>query len=85
MDLDFGHDGTLYVLEIDHDSLLGPAREGAIWAIPRGGGEPQRIELPAGTLVEPGGIAVGRHGDLYVSNHAREAGVGQVLRIELDD
>ncbi len=85
MDLDFGHDGTLYVLEIDHDSLLGPAREGAIWAIPPGGGEPRRIELPAGKLVEPGGIAVGRHGELYVSNHAREADEGEVLRIELDD
>jgi hypothetical protein len=84
MDLDFGRDGTLYVLEIDHDSLLQPAREGAIWAVPPGGGTPQRIELPAGTLTEPGGLAVGRHGDLYVSNHSREAGAGQVLMIELD-
>ena len=74
MDLDFGRDGTLYVLEIDHDSLLAPGREGAIWAVPRGGGAPERIELPAGTLVEPGGLAVGRSGDLYVSNHSREAG-----------
>jgi len=84
MDLDFGRDGTLYVLEIDHDSLLAPGREGAIWAVPRGGGTPERVELPAGTLIEPGGIAVGRDGDLYVSTHSREAGAGQVLRIELD-
>ena len=84
MDLDFGRDGTLYVLELDHDSLLAPSREGAIWAVPRGGGTPERVELPAGTLIEPGGIAVGRHGDLYVSNHSREAGAGEVLRIELD-
>ena len=86
MDLDFGRDGTLYVLEIDHDSLLepiGPSREGGLWAVPPGGGTPEQIELPAGTLIEPGGIAVGKHGDLYVSNHAREAGVGEVLKIEL--
>jgi hypothetical protein len=87
MDLAFGRDGTLYVLEIDHDSLLNPAsKEGALFAVPPGGGgTPERIELPAGTLTEPGGIAVGRHGDLYVSNHAREAGKGEVLKIELDD
>ena len=28
MDLAFGRDGTLYVLEIDHDSLLGPSNGG---------------------------------------------------------
>ena len=84
MDLDVGHDGTLYVLELDSDSLLNPGLDGAIWAVPPGGGTPERLALPAGTLVEPGGLAVGRHGDLYVSNHSREAGAGQVLRIELD-
>jgi hypothetical protein len=83
MDLDFGPDGTLYVLEIDHDSLLGPSREGAILAVPPGGGTPERIELAEGTLTEPGGIAVDRRGRLFVSNHSREAGAGQVLRIRL--
>lgn len=85
MDLAFGRDGTLYVLEIDHDSLLNPSREGALLAVPRGGGTPQPIALPAGTLTEPGGIAVGQRGELYVSNHAREAGTGEVLRLTLDD
>jgi hypothetical protein len=84
IDLDFGRDGTLYVLEIDHDSILDPAgpAEGGLWAVPPGGGTPEQIELSAGTLTNPGGIAVGKHGDLYVSNHAREAGVGEVLKIE---
>jgi sugar lactone lactonase YvrE len=84
MDLAFGRDGTLYVLEIDSNSLLQDGTDGGIWAVPRRGGTPSRIDLPAGTLTEPGGIAVGRNGDLYVSNHAREAGNGQVLRIDLD-
>jgi hypothetical protein len=87
MDLAFGRDGTLYVLEIRHESLLSPSTEGAIWAVPPGGGTPERVELPAGTLIEPGGIAVGRHGALYVSNHARSAAAsptpGEVLKIKL--
>ena len=86
MDLAFGRDGTLYVLEIDSDSLLGPpigpSTDGGLWKVPRGG-TPQKIELPAGTLTEPGGIDVGKHGELYVSNHGREAGAGEVLRIDL--
>jgi hypothetical protein len=78
MDLAFGRDGTLYVLEIDHDGLLTPANEGAIFAVTRKGA--RRIELPAGALPYPGGIAVGRDG-LYVSINARSPGGGQVIRI----
>ena len=80
MDLAFGRDGTLYVLEIDSDSLLQPGTDGAIWAVRRG--TARKLELPAGTLTEPGGIAVGRDGKLYVTNHSREAGNGEVLRID---
>jgi hypothetical protein len=85
IDLDFGRDGTLYVLEIDRDSFLGPSRDGGLWKVPPGGGTPERIELPEGTLTEPGGLAVGWRGRLFVSNHASEAGVGEVLEIDLDD
>jgi hypothetical protein len=87
MDLAFGPDGTLYVLEIDHDSLfppVGPSTEGAIFAVPRGGGTGQRIALPAGKLVEPGGLAVAGRKTLVVSNHGREAGTGEVLEVTLD-
>jgi hypothetical protein len=79
MDLAFGRDGTLYVLEIDQDGLLTPTNEGAIFAIPRRGGIRQ-IKLPAGTLPYPGGLAVD-DGDLYVSVNARSPGGGQVLKI----
>jgi hypothetical protein len=85
MDLDFGHDGTLYVLEIDSDSLfgmVGPGTDGGLWTVSRSG-TPQKVALPAGTLTAPGGIAVGRHGTLYVSNRATENDVGEVLRIDL--
>jgi hypothetical protein len=83
MDLAFGRDGTLYVLEIDHNGLLAPGKEGALFAISRRG-EKQQIKLPAGTLPEPGGLAVGDDG-LYVSIDSRSPGGGQVLRIRNRD
>jgi hypothetical protein len=79
MDLAFGRDGTLYVLEIDHDSLLGPLTQGALFAISRRG-ERRRIAMPAGTLPYPGGLTIG-DGGLYVTINARSPGGGQVLRI----
>jgi hypothetical protein len=85
MDLDFGPDGTLYVLEIARNSLLSDDTNGGIWTVPPGGGTRQRIEFPPGTLTYPGGLAVGRHDKLYVSNNARAARIGEVLEIELDD
>jgi hypothetical protein len=79
MDLAFGKDGTLYVLEIAHNGLLSGSTEGGLFAVSRDGTKRQ-IDLPAGTLTMPGGIAVGRDG-LYVTNNAGSPGGGQVLRI----
>jgi hypothetical protein len=80
MDLAFGRDGTLYALEIDHDSLLNPAsNEGALYAVSRTG-DKRQIELPAGALPMPGGIAVGR-GGLYVTINSGSPGDGKVVRI----
>jgi DNA-binding beta-propeller fold protein YncE len=84
MDLAFGRDGTLYVLEIDANSLLDPSsEEGAIFAVAPGATTGTRIPLPAGTLTAPGGIAVGDHGELYVSDHGTSGSKGRVLRIDL--
>jgi hypothetical protein len=83
MDLAFDGDGTLWVLEIDHDSLLNPkSSEGAIFSVDQNGTKTQ-LSLPAGTLTEPGGIAVGRDGALYVTNKSTAAGAGEVLRIDV--
>jgi hypothetical protein len=43
----------------------------------------RRSRSRPGTLTEPGGIAVGKRGELYISNHGREDKVGEVLRISL--
>jgi hypothetical protein len=82
MDLAWGRDGTLYALEIDHDGLFpptGPLTDGAIFAVSPDGTSRQ-LDLPAGTLTAPGGIAVGHHA-LYVTNNSVSPGGGQVLRI----
>jgi hypothetical protein len=79
MDLAFGKDGTLYVLEISHNGLLSGSTEGGLFAVSRDGTKRQ-IVLPPGTLTMPGGIAVGKDG-LYVTNNAGSPGGGQVLRI----
>jgi hypothetical protein len=79
MDLAFGKNGTLYVLEIDHDGLLSGSTDGGLFAVSRDGAKRQ-IALAPGTLTMPGGIAVGKDG-LYVTNNAGSPGGGQVLRI----
>jgi DNA-binding beta-propeller fold protein YncE len=83
-DLAFDKAGTLYVLEIDSNGIIVPPTFGAIYAIDPGGTR-RTVVAPDGTLTEPGGIAVGPHGDLFVTNRARSPDDGQVLRIAVDD
>jgi hypothetical protein len=59
--------------------LFGPGTDGAIYAVSRNGAG-RRLALPAGTLTEPGGIAVGRDG-LYVTSFGGSPGGGRVLRL----
>jgi hypothetical protein len=79
MDLAFGKDGTLYALEIDHDSLLGGTNEGGLHAVDASGNATQ-IELPAGSLPMPGGITF-RKKALYVTVNSGSPGEGAVVRI----
>jgi hypothetical protein len=86
MDLAFDRHGTLWVLEIDHDSLfgpVGPSSDGAIFAVDKNGTSEQ-LELDPGTLTHPGGITVGKDGALYVTNNGDVAGEGEVLRIDVN-
>ena len=84
MDLAFDKTGTLYVLEIDSNGIIVPPAFGAIHAIDRDGTR-RTVVPPDGTLTEPGGIVVGPHGDLFVTNRGRSPDDGQVLRIAVDD
>jgi hypothetical protein len=68
IDLAFGRDGTMYVLEIAKEGLLavevfGAPPIGALWAV-KGG---TKTELAPGTLQAPGGVAVRHNGTLFVT------------------
>lgn len=84
IDITFGPDGSLYVLEIAKNGLLG-----AFGGAPDGwAGEIHRV-LPNGNkrkvnsdgLNAPGGIVVNQNGTIYVTNNSIESGTGQVLRL----
>ncbi len=67
IDLAFGDDGTMYVLEIAKGGLLafelGGDPTGALYAVKNG----QRTELVPGQLLAPGGVAVANGGTLFVT------------------
>jgi hypothetical protein len=83
IDLAFGRDGTMYVLEIVKEGLLGvevfgAPPIGALWAV-RGG---TKTELATGTLMAPGGVAVGYDGAVNVTTGTVFGpGAGTVVRI----
>jgi hypothetical protein len=82
VDLTFGRDGSLYVLEIAKNGLLAAftANEwtGALIRIAPDG---TRTELVPGVLTAPGGVAVGSDGSLYVTNNSIFSDIGEVIRI----
>jgi sugar lactone lactonase YvrE len=68
IDIAFGPDGTLYVAEIAHNSLLSGDLTGGLWSVPPGGGEPTL--LASDGLLAPGGVTVGPDGTVYLSTGA---------------
>lgn len=82
MDIGFGPDGTLYVLELAHNGLLalmGGDTTGGLWAVPAGGGEPELV-LTEG-LFMPGGMAVADDGTIYVANGTLAPDIGTLIAI----
>ncbi len=84
IDVEFGPDGSLYVLEISHDGLANVDPEagppmGGLSVVPSGGGEAELIASDG--LVMPGGMAVADDGTIYVSTCTVCPGVGAVVKI----
>ncbi|MEA2605848.1 MAG: hypothetical protein QOI00_605, partial [Chloroflexota bacterium] len=79
--LDFGPDGSLYVVEIVKDGVFnlftGGDITGALIKITGG----VRTELVAGQLHAPGDVAIARNGTIYVTNLSISPDGGQVLAI----
>jgi hypothetical protein len=83
IDLAFGPDGELYVLEIFSKGFLQVEQpngdpSGALTRIGRDG---SRTVIASQGLIAPGGVAVGPDGAVYVSNFGILAGQGQVVRV----
>ena len=83
VDLTFGPDGSLYVLEIAKNGLLAAFDTndwtGALIRIAPNG---TQTELVPGVLTAPGGVAVGSDGALYVTNNSIYSDAGEVLKIQ---
>jgi sugar lactone lactonase YvrE len=84
IDVAFGADDALYVLELSHDGLLnadpaaGPPR-GGLWRVPAGGGEPELIASDG--LVMPGGMAIDADGVIFISTCAICPGGGGIVSV----
>jgi hypothetical protein len=80
IDLTFGADGSLYVLEHSTGSFGPPFFQlpGRLLKVAPDGTRTTVID----GLMRPGSVAVGPHGALYVSNRSTSTGTGEVLRIE---
>jgi hypothetical protein len=77
IDLDFGPDGSLYVLE----HATGPAfftLPGQVIRVAPSGSR----SVVVGGLTRPGSLVVGPDRAIYVSNRGTSVGIGEVLRIE---
>ena len=84
IDVAFGPDGSLYVLEIAKNGLLDAFIFGD-WtgALIRVAPDGTRTEIAVDELFAPGGVAVGKDGALYLTNNSIFSDAGQVLRMGL--
>jgi hypothetical protein len=78
-DLAFDRHGNLYVVEIAANGLGSGDPTGALIKIRPDG---SRETVLSEGLVNPYGVAIGDRGDIYLSNHGAQAGLGEVLRIK---
>jgi hypothetical protein len=78
IDVTFGPDGSMYVLELAKNGLLSGDPTGALTRVAPDG---SRTEVASEGLVFPGGVAVAGDGTVYVTNFSTFAGQGQVVRM----
>jgi hypothetical protein len=81
LDVDFGPDGTLYVLEMSHNGLLSGDLTGALWAVPPGGGTAAAVVTGNPAFFAPGGMGIAADGSIYVSLCTVCAGGGELVHL----
>jgi sugar lactone lactonase YvrE len=83
IDVVFGADGSLYVLELAKNGLLDAfILNDWTGALIRVAPDGTRTEIAEGELFAPGGVAISLDGTIYVTNNSIFSGTGEVLRIE---
>jgi hypothetical protein len=83
VDLAFDNSGGLYVLEYDADGMLTGSDAGAlIYVSPDG---KTCTTIADDELINPTGLEIGSDGDIYISNKGFTAGLGEVLRLSLEE
>jgi hypothetical protein len=81
IDIEFGPDGLLYVLEITHKSLLSESPNGALLRV---GADGSAEVVARRGLILPAGLTFGPDGAAYISNCGPcEAGAGEVVRVQV--
>jgi sugar lactone lactonase YvrE len=80
IDVTFGPDGSLYVLEIAQAAIPNFGAGGRIVRIYPDG--TREVVLSGPPLIAPGGIVVDKDGTIYVTNMSTSSTAGSVLRIE---
>jgi hypothetical protein len=82
IDIAFGADGSLYVLEIAKNGLLA-AFGGNDWtgSLIRVATDGTRTEIASEGLFAPGGIALDSDGAIYITNNSISGGQGEVVKI----
>ena len=82
IDMKFGPDGMLYVVEITHNSLLSGSPTGGLWQINPATGASTLLMTDG--LTRPTALAFDRTGNLYIADRGVIPGAGQVLRFAAD-
>ncbi|MBB4658635.1 ScyD/ScyE family protein [Parvularcula dongshanensis] len=77
IDVAFGADGTIFALELDSDSLIGPEMTGSLWMIDDLGVR----TLLYGGFMSPTSVAIGPNGEIWVAENGLSPTDGRVVEL----